>query len=159
MYEYFASAGFCQPPNSILESASSATSVHLNNHPSLPRLLSKRPLSLLCLFDPWASPAVSPLPALTTCLSPSIGRVSLWRSPLCLLLLQESHLGARKLPLPYWTSIPWKGTTLLCDLGHFSLTSPSVCLERPQIEILVTTTLTLSALSWFLSALSGTSSP
>lgn len=49
--------------------------------------------------------------------------------------------------------VTWRGKSFLCDLGHFCLTSLSVCLESVQshIETLATRTLTLSASSEFLS--------
>lgn len=46
--------------------------------------------------------------------------------------------------------ITWRGITLLCDVGHFYLTSLLVHLETPHIETLVTKTLNLSSSSGFL---------
>jgi hypothetical protein len=58
----------------------------------------------------------------------------------------ESHIRVPgRLLLPCCAPIVWKELLLLCDLGHFPMTSLSVHLEMPWIEILGSKSLIHSA--------------
>lgn len=77
-------------------------------------------LGLLQLF--------SPLPAVTLVSSLLLGKRH-YRAPCFVYFYYKTHTVAPgSFISPYWAPITWKGMCLLCGLGHFSLTSPPVCL-------------------------------
>lgn len=73
----------------------------------------------------------------TTCLSSSLPS-----SLLCLVYYRSCTDVPGRFISPYWAPVTWKRIPRLSDLGHFSLTSLSVCLGTHRSEIIFAMILT-----------------
>lgn len=125
----------------ILKSASSiVSSIYLLCFFTVTRVISQS-LWLLESATPHGRPSCGSVSLL------ALGQVSPWSH---LLWLLESTIATKVAQVHQaaflsssWETVTWKDISLLCDSGHFSLTSLSAGLGMPWIEIFATRTLTV----------------